>query len=48
MARSDLEFVANQKTDPSGFNSLKKILGEEDMEKFRAKWEAFVLKLTFP
>jgi len=42
------QFVANQKQDPSGFNTLKKILGEEDMERFKAKWEAFVLKLTFP
>ena len=42
------EFVANQKQDPSGFKTLKKVLGEEDMEKFKTKWEAFVLKLTFP
>jgi hypothetical protein len=42
------EFVANQKSDPSGFDTLKKILGEDDMGKFKAKWEAFVSKLTFP
>ena len=42
------QFVANQKQDPSGFNTLKKILGEEDMGRFKTGWEAFVLKLTFP
>jgi hypothetical protein len=42
------QFVANQKQDPSGFNTLKKVLGEEDLEQFKTKWEAFVLKLTFP
>jgi len=42
------QFVANQKLDPSGFNTLKKILGEDDMDRFKARWEAFVLKLTFP
>jgi hypothetical protein len=42
------QFVANQKTDPSGFDTLKKVLKEEDMGEFKKKWEAFVLKLTFP
>lgn len=42
------QFVANQKDDPSGFNTLKKILADEDMADFKKKWEAFVLKLTFP
>jgi len=42
------QFVANQKLDPSGFNTLKKILGEDDMDRFKARWEAFILKLTFP
>ncbi len=42
------EFVVNQKQDPSGFNTLKKQLGEEDMDAFKKKWEAYVLKLTFP
>ena len=31
-----------------GFKTLKKALGEEDMDAFKKKWEAFVLKLTFP
>ena len=42
------QFVTNQKGDPSGFNTLKKILKEDDMGEFKKKWEAFVLKLTFP
>ena len=42
------EFVANQKEDPSGFKTLKKILDEDDMDHFKAKWEGFVLRLTFP
>ena len=41
-------FNADQKDDPTGFKILKKTLGEEDMDAFKKKWEAFVLKLTFP
>ena len=42
------EFSAHQKKDPTGFKSLKQVLGEEDMNAFQKQWEAFVLKLTFP
>src|SRR2546423_2366885 len=42
------QFVADQKQDPSGFNTLKQILKEQDMDAFKKKWEAYVLKLTFP
>ena len=41
------EFVANQKEDPTGFKTLKKILGEDDMAAFKKKWEAYVMKLRF-
>lgn len=41
-------FVAARKSDPTGYNTLKSILGESDMSAFKKKWEAFVLKLTFP
>jgi len=41
-------FHADQKDDPTGFRTLKKILREDDMAAFKKKWEAFVLKLTFP
>jgi len=36
------EFQGNQKTDPTGFKSLQKILGETDMEAFKSTWEKFV------
>jgi hypothetical protein len=39
------EFSANSKTDPTGYKTLQKILGEGDMNAFQSKWEAFVLKL---
>jgi hypothetical protein len=40
------EFTANYKTDPTGYKSLQKVLGERDMTAFQRKWEAFVLKLS--
>jgi len=42
------EFSAHAKIDPTGYNTLKKVLGENDMELFKKKWESFVLNLTFP
>jgi hypothetical protein len=42
------EFTANAKKDPTGIESLKKLLGEQDMDAFKKSWEAFVLKLNFP
>lgn len=42
------EFMKNRTKDPSGINSLKKILGENDLNAFQSKWEKFVEKLTFP
>lgn len=42
------EFTANRETDPTGYKTLQRILGEKDMDAFKAKWETFVLKLTFP
>ena len=40
-------FRLNEDKDPSGFNTLKAVLGEEDMEDFQKRWEAEVLKLKF-
>ena len=40
-------FVANQKTDPTGYKTLQTVLGERDMTAFQRKWETFVMKLTF-
>ena len=43
-------FHTNQKTDPTGYKTLKKILSiktDKEMETFQKKWEAYVLKLVF-
>jgi hypothetical protein len=34
--------------DPTGYKTLKKVLGVNDMEAFKRRWEAFVLKLKYP
>lgn len=41
------EFTKNSATDPSGYKTLQKILGERDMIAFQKNWEAFVLKLEY-
>lgn len=41
------EFTANAKTDPTGFKTLKKVLGVRDMNAFQRRWEKFVMGLTF-
>jgi hypothetical protein len=44
------DFVANRKTDPTGYETLKKTLGlktDKEMQIFKKKWEAYVLKLVF-
>lgn len=48
LARFYRDFVANQKTDPTGHGTLKKVLGEADMDAFKKRWEKFVLGLSFP
>jgi len=40
-----LEFLGQQKQDPSGFQSLQKVLAEPDMDVFKTKWEKFVMGL---
>ncbi|MHC4333385.1 MAG: C39 family peptidase [Planctomycetota bacterium] len=42
------EFRSNRKNDPTGYVTLKKVLGEKDMAAFQKRWERFVLRLTFP
>ena len=39
------DFHANRAADPTGFDTLKRVLGEVDMEAFQKKWETFVLGL---
>ncbi len=41
-------FLANRKTDPTGYHTLQIVLGEKDVAKFQKRWEAYVMKLTFP
>lgn len=40
------EFHLHQKTDPTGYQSLKKVLAEPDMQRFKTKWQQYVLGLT--
>ncbi len=45
------DFVKNQKTDPTGYDTLQKTLagvGDKDMDAFRKKWETWVLALKYP
>ena len=39
-------FHANQKTDPTGYKTLKRVLGRTDMVQFQREWEKFVLDLS--
>ena len=41
-------FHRNRKQDPTGYKSLKKILGAPDMAAFQQQWERYVLTLRFP
>jgi len=41
-------FLANRKQDPTGYETLKAVLGRQDMDKFEKDWESYVLKLRFP
>lgn len=41
-------FHRNRKKDPTGYASLKKILGTTDMAAFKRQWEKYVLTLRFP
>jgi hypothetical protein len=40
------EFTAHQKQDPTGYQSLQKVLSTTDMRSFKIRWEKFVLGLT--
>jgi hypothetical protein len=42
------DFAARRHVDSSGHETLKKVLGREDIERFQEEWEAFVLGLRFP
>src|SRR5687767_10306512 len=40
------EFYAHQKTDPTGHETLRRVLGSRDMRIFKIKWELWVMDLT--
>lgn len=41
------QFRADCKTDPTGYKTLKAVLGREDMDVFQEQWEKYVSKLRF-
>jgi hypothetical protein len=48
LVRFHREFVANAKQDPTGAQTLKKILKVNDLESFREKWQKFILDIRNP
>ncbi|MCE5277143.1 MAG: papain-like cysteine protease family protein [Planctomycetaceae bacterium] len=42
------EFTANAAKDPTGYQTLKTVLGNPDMAVFQKQWEKWVLTLRFP
>ena len=40
------EFHKHQRTDPTGYQTLRRVLGNVDMKVFQPKWEKYVLGLT--
>lgn len=42
------EFVAGQKDDPTGYQTIMRVLGEKDMGAFKKTWEKWVMELRFP
>jgi hypothetical protein len=42
------EFRRNVKWDPSGYETLKNVLGERDINAFQNRWEKWVMNLHFP
>lgn len=41
------EFVKNVGRDPTGYETLKRVLKEPDLKAFQSRWEAYVMKLRF-
>jgi hypothetical protein len=46
LAKFYRQFRARHIRDPGGFQTLKAVLGESDMEGFKKKWEKYVLALS--
>jgi hypothetical protein len=46
LARYYREFLTNHAADPTGFDTLKRVLGIEDVNAFQKEWEKFILGLS--
>ena len=42
------ELLKHRRTDPTGYTTLKRLLGVEDMRAFQRRWEREMLKLRWP
>lgn len=42
------DFVTNQASDPTGYVTLQRTLGNPDMSRFKQDWEQYVMSLSFP
>ena len=42
------EFYARRKTDPTGYKTLRHVLGNPDMSAFQRRWSTYVLSLRYP
>jgi hypothetical protein len=42
------QFYKNRKRDSTGYETLRTVLDEKNMDIFKVKWEQFVLMLTYP
>jgi hypothetical protein len=42
------EFYEHRKSDPTGLETLQRVLGESDIAAFQRRWEQWVLELRFP
>ncbi|MBW2458610.1 MAG: C39 family peptidase [Deltaproteobacteria bacterium] len=40
-------FWANQQSDPTGYETLRQVLEEDDMDAFQAEWERWVMDLSW-
>lgn len=41
------KFRANVQNDPTGYETLKEVLGETDMNAFKKKWQLYILQLMY-
>lgn len=42
------EFLATREADPTGYETLKSVLGVDDMAAFQKRWQAWITELRFP